>query len=272
MIHVYCLTANQLSLLNLTGLTLDAVSLQLPAGAYTTLRAIDWDRIIGLSAHVQRLVDSHALVHNERPLDPAGIRAALRTILAREKLPAARLRITAPFDGDSIYIGIEPYEAYSPECYTRGVRCKTIRLSREWPRAKLTGFIAPSRAAKADSDPDIHELLIVDADDRILEGTSSNFFAVMNEKLYTAGDGVLEGVTRGLVLAEAASIVPVIYKAIILVDLACVTEAFITSSSRDVMPVIRIDQIAIGSGQPGPITQALMARYRAHLRLASEIA
>ena len=270
MLHIYLLDHNQLDLLDLTGPTLDAVSLQLPAGAYTTLRTFDRERIIGLSAHLQRLVDSHALAGRRRALDLPAIRSALRAVLAREGLPAARLRITTPFEGERVYISIEPFEAYPPDCYTRGVRCETTRLHRDLPRAKLTDFIAPSRAVKAAGDPCVNELLLVDERGRILEGTSSNFFAVLDGRLRTAGEDVLQGVTRGLVLAEAKEIVPIALAAIEVADLPRLSEAFITSSSRDVMPVIQIDQVCIGSGEPGPITQALMARYRARLVEASE--
>ena len=48
------------------------------------------------------------------------------------------------------------------------------------------------------------------------------------------------------------------------------TEAFITSSSREVLPVIQIDEQVIGTGQPGPITQTLLEKYRAYLELNAE--
>ncbi len=269
-VRVYLLDERGLSPADVTGPTLDAVSLQLPGGAYTTLRTYDRTRILGLSAHLQRLVDSRAIAGAHRPLDVAAIRAALRVILEREALPAARLRLTSPFDGDQVYISLEPFGNYPPDCYARGVHCNTARLARETPRAKLTGFIAPSRTLRAESDPGIHETLLVDAGGNILEGVSSNFFAVLSGALRTAGEGVLEGVTRGIVLAEAAGVAPVDYCPINLIDLPRVAEAFITSSSREVMPVIQIDQVLIGAGRPGPITRGLMARYRDHLLCAAE--
>lgn len=269
-IRTYRLCGDELALTDLNGPTLDAVSLQLAEGVYTTLRTYDRSRLVGLSAHLQRLIDSHALVRRERPLDPAAIRSALRAVIAREGLPAARLRITTPFDSNVIYISIEPFEAYPPECYTYGVACGTVRLARQTPRAKLTQFIAPSRARKIESDPRLHEILLVDAEGRILEGITSNFFAVLNGALRTAGQGVLEGVTRGIVLSLAIGLAPLHDTPIDLADLPHLSEAFITSSSREVMPVVRIDRVVIGDGRPGPITQDLMARYRGYLAQAAE--
>ena len=106
--------------------------------------------------------------------------------------------------------------------------------------------------------------------DDILEGISSNFYAVLREVLRTAGAGVLEGVTRHIVLQAAAGVVPIDYHPVAVSDLTEVSEACITSSSREVMPVIQIDDQIVGAGQPGPITQTLLARYHAYLERDAE--
>lgn len=269
-VQVYSLTNDDLRLADLSGPTLDAVSLLLPEGAYTTLRTYDRNRVIGLSAHLQRLIDSHAALNKEWSIDLTAIRAALCEVLQRENLANARLRITTPFDSDQVFISVEPFEAYSPECYTQGVRCATIRLTRETPKAKLTRFIALSRHAKAESDSGIHELLLTDAEGRILEGISSNFFALVDDKLLTANEGVLEGVTRRVVLTLAQTVVPINYTAITVNDLPRVDETFITSSSREVMPVVQIDDQIIDAGRPGPIARQLMTLYHNYLMQTAE--
>ncbi len=269
-VRVYCLTSRELRLTELTGLTLDAISLRLPNGAYTTLRTYHTDRIIGLSAHLQRLIESSRLLQRPYPVDPAAIRLALRGVIARERQPALRLRLTVPLDIDQILISVEPFEVYPPEFYQRGVRCATTRLSRHTPRAKATDFIAASRESKAALDPGIHELLMVDSQGQILEGTSSNFYAVCNGVLRTAGEGVLAGVTRHIVLQEAAELISIDYHPVRVNELTEVSEAFITSSSREVMPVIQIDDQIMGTGRPGSVTLALLEKYRACLERDAE--
>jgi branched-chain amino acid aminotransferase len=269
-VHVYRLAATELRLTEQTGPTLDAVSLRLPNGAYTTLRTYDTDRIIGLSAHLQRLIESSALLQRPYPIDLVSLRAALRDVIAREKQAALRMRITVPLDADEVLISVEPFEVYPPAFYQRGVRCATTPLSRHTPLAKSTDFIAASRESKAAFDPDIHELLIVTRAGEILEGISSNFYAVIAGALRTAGKDVLEGITRQIVLQAAASVIPIDYRPVTVRELDRVTEAFITSSSREVMPVIQIDDYLIGSGQPGSITARLLAQYRAELARSAE--
>jgi branched-chain amino acid aminotransferase len=270
-VRVYRFAAQELHLTDQTGPTLDAVSLHLPDGAYTTLRTYDTDRIIGLGAHVQRLIESSQLLQRPYPIDPTAIRSALRNIIAREGQPALRVRMTVPLDADQIFISVEPFEVYPPEFYQRGVRCATTRLSRHTPQAKSTDFIAPSRESKAALDPGIHELLIVNRAGDILEGISSNFYAVLDGALHTAGDGVLAGITRRIVLQEAASIIPIDYRPLKVSEIDRAAEAFITSSSREVMPVIQIDDHIIGSGQPGSITLTLLEKYRTELMSYAEV-
>ncbi|MBL8058575.1 MAG: aminotransferase class IV family protein [Anaerolineales bacterium] len=270
-VTVYAATAANLERTPLTGPSLDAVSLQLPAGVYTTARTYAGRRIVGLSAHLNRLADSHTRLGRRSgpPLDLAGLRAILRAVLEQAAQPEVRLRLTVPFEGERVYISVEPFEAFPAACYTQGVACATTRLERENPLAKSTAFIAAASAARAGAA--VHELLRVDAAGRLLEGVSSNFFVVLEGVLRTAGAGVLEGVTRQVVLAQAAGLITVALEPVRVADLAGAAEAFITSASREVMPIVRIDEHVIGAGRPGPVTLELLARYRAHLLETSEV-
>jgi len=93
---------------------------------------------------------------------------------------------------------------------------------------------------------------------------------VLGGVLRTASEGVLEGVTRGIVLAAATDLLPVELRPARLADLPAASEAFITSSTREVVPVVAIDGRRIGHGRPGAVTGALLARYRDHLAHAAE--
>jgi branched-chain amino acid aminotransferase len=262
--HTFLLTPDgSLTLTQFNGPGLDAVSLHLPDGIYTTLRTYERDHILGLSAHLQRLVDSHFKLNKPRPIDLSKIRLALRQIIEQENQTAIRLRITTPFDSPDVYLSVEPFASYPPEFYSHGVQCATSHLERATPEAKHTSFIAPSRGEKAQADPDIHEKLMVNDQGEILEGFSSNFYAVLNGKLWTANEGVLAGVTRRVVLGEAEGRIPIELKPITVNDLPAVREAFITSSGREVMPVRQIDEVLIPS--PGELTRVLMLRYRDHI-------
>ena len=106
------------------------------------------------------------------------------------------------------------------------------------------------------------EILMVDESGNILEGLTSNFYAVMDGEIWTAGQGVLSGITRQIVLllAEDAGY-PVQMDAPKLSNLIRFTETFITSTSRAVLPVTEINHEPVGDGKPGPITRKLMQIY-----------
>jgi branched-subunit amino acid aminotransferase/4-amino-4-deoxychorismate lyase len=145
----------------------------------------------------------------------------------------------------------------------------TVPLHRDNPHAKSTTFIASAADAYAALPEGAHEGLMVAADGAVLEGLSSNFFAVTDSSapggvarvLRTEEARVLIGVTRALVLEVAQGVLTLSTAAVHVDDLPGVRECFITSVSREIMPVVRIDRITIGDGRPGPVTRELMRRF-----------
>lgn len=102
------------------------------------------------------------------------------------------------------------------------------------------------------------------ADSTVLEGTTSNYFLVRRGKLYTTpvADGILPGVTRALTLGLSDGLLPVVERRITERDLLAADEAFLTSSSIEVVPFVRVGKKRIGDGRPGEITRELQRRYR----------
>jgi len=252
--------------MNVPGETLDQISLHLPAGTYTTFRTYQGDRFLRLNCHLSRLENSNRLLGHPIPVAQEPIRRALAEILRLTRFPESRFRVTVSLTSNGepgdVYICVEPFISWPERLYQEGVRCVTRFLPRREPRAKSTDFIAPSRRVRRALQPGIHEVLIVDEIGRILEGISSNFFAVMKGVLYTAEEGVLEGVTRSLILEIAREMLPIQLEPVTREQIEVLSEAFITSSSREVVPVVEIDGIPVGKGVPGPLARELLWRYR----------
>ena len=115
---------------------------------------------------------------------------------------------------------------------------------------------------------------LLQRDGYITEGASCNFFAVRNGVIYTAPKDhlILPGVTRDHVIKLAQQLsIEVREQAFAVADLAHLDELFLTSCSREVQPIDRIDAIIIGSGQCGPITAQLVTAYHASKRTLCEI-
>ncbi len=242
-------------------LALTDIAVQHP-GVYTVFRTYHRDQAIGLARHLTRLEKSAALMGAPLDIDKDRLRADLRCCIDRLGYPDTRLCISIPANHPNrFYLALEPFQPPPAECRHSGVRVHTVFRQRKNPRAKSTEWIALRRDILRTLPDDAYEGVLVGTGNTLLEGTSSNFYAVKDGKLYTAGQGVLEGTARAGLLEAAPSLLPVYMQPITLTDLPHIAEAMLTSSSRGVIPIGYINDRPIHDGQPGAITKALAARY-----------
>ncbi len=256
--------------------SMTAASAALPTGAYTTFRTYAHNKLLRLGQHLRRLEESAALMRKAPPVPiaDAAAAAALRAIIEEKNYPEARFRLT--YAPPALYASIEPFVPYDAALYQTGVHCRTVTLRRDNPHAKSTTFIASAAEAYKALPADTHEGLMVHEDGSLLEGLSSNFFAITYlpvraheldgdtiPVLRTEEERVLIGVTRALVLEVAQLVLPLSTVPVRYADLPRVAECFITSVSREILPVVKIDDIVIGDGKPGPLTRELMSRFAA---------
>lgn len=241
--------------------SLAASSATLPRGAYTTFRSYGGNGVVRLARHLRRLEESAALEGTPGRIDAAAARSSIGRALRETGHTESRVRLT--FAPPRLFVAVEPFTPLEPALYEQGVACVTLDMHRDNPQAKDTQFIATARAAYARLPPGVEEGLLVADDGTLLEGLSSNFFAVVNGALRTEQARVLEGVTRSLVLEAAAPIVAIERLGVRKGELPLVEEAFITSVSRGLLPVVRIDERPVGAGRVGPVTGRLLQAFAA---------
>lgn len=253
--------------------SLDAVTRQLPDGYYSTFRTFDQcRRVLGLRAHLRRLYGPVSSPEVSAPL----LRRELYSLLEPYRPGEARVRLIMTRQG-ALYAALEALKPLSREVYEKGVRAETTSLQRFQPRLKSTSFIGRSDSERKHiAREGIFEALLV-KDEKILEGMTSNFFYVVGRDtlrvrcgilpyIGTARNDILLGVTRKTVIDIARGRgVEVKYQPLKRDQRAAASEAFITSSSRGIVPVIQIDEAMIGPGTPGPITKELMTAYEAYV-------
>jgi branched-chain amino acid aminotransferase len=182
-------------------------------------------------------------------------------------------------------IALQPFTPPPPELYETGVTVDFAEgLSRDRPLVKAAGFAEKRpgtaglsqleagaraqmpedrRAAGRDASSVVpYEYLLLDAGGRILEGTGTNFWAVTNGTVYTAGEGVLEGITREILLDLIPSLgIPVKLQAIAVDAITSLDEAALSGSSRAFLPVVSIAGRPVGDGRPGPISRRILQAY-----------
>jgi branched-chain amino acid aminotransferase len=155
------------------------------------------------------------------------------------------------------------------EHYERGIGVSLLHASRPTDDerasgAKASNYLANLLAVHEAKQKGAQEALMLGRQGQILEGASSNIFIVKNGKVRTPEPqpGILIGITRATVLAAAAIEGIEFEEAEVRPeDLYGADEAFITSSIREVMPVVSADGRTIGSGTPGPLTKRLHDGY-----------
>lgn len=237
-------------------------------GVFETLKVSDAVPF-ALTRHIDRLRRSAAAMGLPEPRHEDVASAVRETVEANAPQlgTLARLRITytagdAPLGSDRGESGTTLVVATSPmKPWPESAAVITV----PWPRnerSPLAGVKSTSYAENVLALARAHEhgageALMPDTQGRLCEGTGSNVFVVIDGRLITPSlaTGCLGGVTRGLVLewsdAQEGD-VP-------LAALEDAEEVFITSSTRDVQPVHRVDARSLAA--PGPVTAAVQAEF-----------
>ena len=256
-----------------------------------------------LTAHLERLAHSAASLGLRPRWDAEHTAAELaRTLDAARALPAPPLDpAAAPWNagewsarivmtrgagelGQDPALAVDPLaviivrEAVAPplRAYAEGVAVALAGVRRPPPEAvdpsaKTGAHLLHVLALKEARAADAHEALLLDGAGFVTEGSSSNLFVVRGGRLCTppAAAGILEGVTRRAVLALARGEgVPVDEVRFRPEELEGADEAFITSTLREILPVVRVGRRAVGDGRPGPVTARLHQAFR---QMASEV-
>ncbi len=148
-----------------------------------------------------------------------------------------------------------------PEEYEKGVHVLLSEFQRYEPQAKTNNYIEAVRQFRS-IPKDIHEV-IYHSENMVREGTRCNVFALVNGTLVTPRTGILEGITRSVILNELQLSLPVETRDFSVKELLESPEVFITATSKEVMPVTKLNNQLVGDGLVGPVTKEVMSKFRA---------
>jgi branched-chain amino acid aminotransferase len=176
----------------------------------------------------------------------------------------------APCTSPTVVIIAKPMVPLADEIYERGVNVALVPIVRNHPGSvspliKSNNLLNNALAAQEAYRRGAFEAIMRNYRNEISEGSISNLFVVKDSVLETPplDAGLLAGITRGFVLELAPSVGVAAREATLAdEDLTGADEAFLTSSTQEIIPVACVDGRALGAGRPGPITQALRAEYR----------
>jgi branched-chain amino acid aminotransferase len=251
-------------------------------GVYETLRT--YNRVPFLfDRHARRLRASADRLHLLVPFNDEALAGWIQdTIVAAGELEEAYIRVLLTrgvgeltYDigatpAPSLVVIVKPLEETPARIEQEGITISLVRVLRNHPGSvnpiiKSNNLLNNAIAMQQANQRGGEEALMCNYRGELAECSQSNFFMVRAGVLLTppSESGLLEGITRGLLfdLAREAGI-EACEQTLYPQDLDTADEVFITSTTRELSPVVRIDDRVIASGTPGPITLDLLARYR----------
>lgn len=250
-------------------------------GLFETMRAYG-GVIFRLDQHLDRLSEGTLALRFPVEVYTGNLAEGCREVVRANSLSDAYVRLTvtrgegglpselAATDGPTGLITAREFHGYPAEMATRGMTAHVASVTRNatspLSRVKSLNYLDNALARAEATDAGADEALLRDASGHVVEGSSSNLFAVVDGTVRTppVDAGVLAGITRDCVLELCADLaLPVSETLFDAEELLASGEAFLTNSLMEVMPLVAADGRPIGDGAPGPVTTRLQEAYRA---------
>ncbi len=240
-----------------------------------------------VEAHLERLAASAAYIGMSLPVSMAVLRAEILEGqgLASEGLEWApgelyfRLILTrgaGPIGLDPAlavdpvrFLIIQPLPAPTAAQYAEGVAVATTAVRRNLrtalsPQAKTGNYLNSVLALREARGRGAYEGVMLDYQGRVTEGSTSNVFIVRDGRLETSpvDIGLLSGITRSVLLQVAGTAgITAVETPLSQAELAEADEVLLTSTVRELLPVVQVDGHPVGDGRPGPVYHRLRRAF-----------
>lgn len=241
------------------------LSVQRGYGVFDFFKTIHGEPVF-LDDHLDRLYASAAEMYLTVPFNRDGLKEIIRQLMNKNDLPDSGIRITLTggYSEDGYTLG-KPNLVITQSAFTfdktgfdKGTRLVTFEHQRQLPHVKTIDYLQAIRLQHFIKQNNADDVLYHSASG-IGECPRSNFFIVTNnDEIITPDKNILHGITRKKILqltglnTTAAAIYPE--------QIAAIKEAFITSTTKIVLPVLNINGNTIGDGQPGTLTKTIFKR------------
>src|SRR5262245_20163374 len=255
-------------------------------GVYETLRTYNGQPFL-FDRHMTRLRKSAGMLALEVPLSDAAIDARFRDTMKAAGLgdsPQLMYYISilitlgiveltydpAACPTPSVVVIVKPNVDPPKDVFEKGVKVALVPVVRNHPGSvnpliKSNNLLNNALAMQEAFRRGGYEGVMRNYKGELAECTQSNLFIVKNGAALTPplAAGLLPGITRAFLFAVGQERgIPVREAVLRDEDLFGAEESFLTSTTREVVPIVQVDDRTIGGGKPGPVTKALLAGYR----------
>lgn len=255
-------------------------------GLFETMRAYK-GKVFRLDLHLDRLYQSAPLIYLDLPLTRREMGVIVRETLKINKVSNAIVRLTLtrgesasglridPNTPPTMVVHTRPLERLPEYMYQDGVNISLIsssasKIANLRVQVKSGNYLSHILLREMASANNCQEAILLDENNRITDGTTSNIFMVRDNVLITpqVNEYVLPGVTRHVVLEIARKRgIPCREQILTPQDVYSADEVFLTNTGIELLPVHQADNQVIGDGKPGFLTKML---YREFLKFVDE--
>ena len=220
-----------------------------------------------LDNYLQRFYNSADLMQLVVPMPVADLKATIYALLQKNNMPESSIKIilTGGYSPDGYTLGkpnlIITQQALSlPDqaLLAKGIKIITYEYEREIPPAKTINYTMGIRLQKKIQEQNAADVLY-HQNGIVTEFPRSNFFIVKkDDTIITSAHNVLPGITRQNVLSLTGKKYNIQEGTVTLQDVAEAKEAFMTSTTKRILPIVQVNDSFIGNGKPGDCTLALL--------------
>jgi len=223
---------------------------------YEVIRIIDGIPLF-LEDHLGRLMNSIHLINRKPDVSFTDIADEIHRLTEQNNFTKGNVKIVCNFlpkknAPDAVLIFFIPHHYPEKEKYLEGIKMQSLVMERPNPNAKVINSTLTREVQDLKAQNDLDEILLVQHDGIMSEGSKSNIFFVRGDEILTASrDLVLAGITRDKVINICKNNGIVCRETKINIkDLSKMSGAFITGTSPKIMPVNQINQFRLQSQHP----------------------
>lgn len=259
--------------------------LQFGDGVYEVIRVYHGTYHL-LTEHIERLFRSAQAIKIELPVTKEQLTQLLHELLQQNNMTddgKVYLQVTRGSAArDHVFPENVPANLYAYiEQLPRNIKnlkhgvCAITHEDTRWDYCSIKSLnLLPNVLAKQEAKEKGCYEAILHKDGLVTECSSSNVYYVKNNKIYThpATKNILHGCVRMRVEQFAKQLdIPFIEEAFTLEDVPTADEMFLTSTTSEVLPIIKVDDQPIGNAKPGPITRTLQAAYERDANIVDDV-
>ncbi len=226
-----------------------------------------------LEEHIARLENSAKLINLELQWSSRAIfDAVIDTVDKNPHHKESNIRIVCtggispdgviPQGNGKLIIMVTPKHELPAWWYSEGASVISVNTERFLPGAKSTNYLGAVMAQQEAKRRNAVEAIYIDRNNNIKEGTTTNIFFFKGERMITGKRDILSGVTRGVVLKLTEKVFETELRDVPLAEIEDFDEVFITASNKEIVPIVKFNDIKIGDGKPGKNSKKIMELFR----------